>query len=239
MKLSTTMVVIPFLILGLILSSGCSAKTETPVPVNPNRLPTLPTFPTRTPSPLLATAMQKMNQTAPTEIPTEEQAPQPGQEEYPTRSAMEYPDSTTSNADTQPNPVQTVTIYLVVLEGNQPGVEMIGCGDQLMAVVLPITPTTGVLRAALTKLLSIREAYYGESGLYHALYQSDLTVERIELENGLARVYLSGQLITGGVCDIPRIQAQLETTALQFSTVNQVQFYINGESLEEVLSLKD
>jgi hypothetical protein len=38
--------------------------------------------------------------------------------------------------------------------------------------------------------------------------------------------------------DSPRIKAQLEETALQFSTVTKVSVYINDKSLEDVLSLK-
>jgi hypothetical protein len=40
----------------------------------------------------------------------------------------------------------------------------------------------------------------------------------------------------GGVCDSPRVQAQLEEIALQFSTVNSVAVFINGEPLDQVLS---
>ncbi len=48
-----------------------------------------------------------------------------------------------------------------------------GCDDSLVAVEVPIAPTVGVLRAALNQLLSLKSSYYGQSGLYTALYQSD------------------------------------------------------------------
>jgi hypothetical protein len=40
----------------------------------------------------------------------------------------------------------------------------------------------------------------------------------------------------GGVCDSPRVQAQIEQTALQFSTVSEVEVFVNDTPLEEVLS---
>ena len=79
---------------------------------------------------------------------------------------------------------------------------------------------------------------YGESGLYNALYQSDLQVESISLENGKAEIYLTGTMMLGGECDNPRVEAQLKQTALQFSTVQEVSIYINGKLLSEVLSLR-
>jgi len=42
----------------------------------------------------------------------------------------------------------------------------------------------------------------------------------------------------GGVCDAPRVEAQIEQTALQFSTVHEVAVFINDVPLEDVLSLK-
>jgi hypothetical protein len=49
---------------------------------------------------------------------------------------------------------------------------------------------------------------------------------------------LSGTMMLGGVCDNPRVEAQLEETALQFPTVSQVSVFVNSRPLEEVLSLK-
>jgi spore germination protein GerM len=101
-----------------------------------------------------------------------------------------------------------------------------------------ITPTEAVLRAALTKLLSIKTRFYGESGLYNSLYQSNLSIESLIIQNGVATIRLSGTISMGGECDTPRFQAQLEQTALQFSTVKQVSIFINGKPLSEVLSSK-
>jgi hypothetical protein len=131
-----------------------------------------------------------------------------------------------------------VQIYLIGLEDNgQTGVT-VGCGDSAIPVQVEIQPTQGVLKAALEALLSIKDQYYGQSGLYNALYQSDLQVDSININNGKATVYLSGSLIMGGECDNPRVQAQLEQTVLQFPTVTEADIYVNGKPLSDVLSLK-
>lgn len=101
---------------------------------------------------------------------------------------------------------------------------------------VPIAPTVAVLRAALNQLLALKSQYYGESGLYNALYQSNLTVGDLNIVNGEAIIYLEGTFLQGGTCDSPRIQAQLEQTALQFSTVSSVSIYINNKPLKTLLS---
>ncbi len=115
---------------------------------------------------------------------------------------------------------------------------MIGCGDSLVPVTEQILPTQGVLRAALEILLGIQQQYYGQSGLYNALYQSNLTIEDLRIENGRASIRLAGKLLLGGVCDNPRVEAQLVETAKQFSTVKEVEIFINGKPLKDVLSEK-
>lgn len=131
----------------------------------------------------------------------------------------------------------SVQVYLIALEDAGQSGPAIGCGDSVVPVRVPIAqPTAAVLRASMEALVSLNDRYYGESGLYNALYQSDLTVGAIGLAAGQATIHLSGSLIMGGACDAPRVKAQLEQTALQFSTVNQVTIYINGETLDSVLS---
>jgi hypothetical protein len=53
---------------------------------------------------------------------------------------------------------------------------------------------------------------------------------------GRARVELSGNVSIGGACDVPRIEAQLERTVLQFDDVATVEILVNGVPLEDVLS---
>ena len=122
-------------------------------------------------------------------------------------------------------------IYLMALDDSgQSGME-IGCGDSVIPVEVTIEPTIAPLTAALNTLFGLDERFYGQSGLYNALYRSDLTVDRITITKGIATIYLTGQLQVGGVCDEPRVRAQLEETALQYYTVDEVQIFVNGEPL--------
>jgi Sporulation and spore germination len=151
--------------------------------------------------------------------------------------ATDAPTATAVPAVTSTGP-QYVQIYLIAIEDNGQSGLAVGCGDSAVPVQVEIPHTQGVLRAALNSLLSIKDQYYGGSGLYNALYQSDLQVESVKIENGKATVSLTGTLLLGGECDNPRVQAQLEQTVRQFSTVTEVEIFINGRPLADVLSLK-
>ncbi len=133
---------------------------------------------------------------------------------------------------------QIIKIYLVAIGDNGVSGTKIGCDDSLIAVDVGIPPTAGVLRAAISELLAIDSEMYGDSGLYNALYQSNLEIENLSVINGVASIYLSGDLMLGGVCDHPRVESQLSAIALQFSTVSSVEIFINGIPLKDVLSLK-
>ncbi|MGA2503233.1 MAG: GerMN domain-containing protein [Anaerolineales bacterium] len=132
----------------------------------------------------------------------------------------------------------TVQIFLIAVSDNGQRGSLVGCGDSAVPVQVQTPPTSQVLQAALVALLSIKDQFYGQSGLYNALYQSDLQVDSITIAAGKASVYLSGTLLLGGECDNPRVQAQLEQTILQFPTVTEADIFINGKPLADVLSLK-
>jgi hypothetical protein len=132
----------------------------------------------------------------------------------------------------------TVEVFLIAVGDNGQSGQLVGCGDSAVPVQVAIPATQGVLRAALQALFAIKQQYYGESGLYNALYQSNLQVDSASIESGTAIVNLAGTLTLGGECDNPRVEAQIEQTALQFATVKQVSVFLNGKPLKEVLSLK-
>lgn len=134
--------------------------------------------------------------------------------------------------------VHTVLIFLIAVGDNGQSGSLVGCGDSSVPVQVKTPPTSQVLQAALVSLLSIKDQFYGQSGLYNALYQSDLQVDSVTIVAGKASVYLTGTLLMGGECDIPRVQAQFEQTILQFPTVTEADIFINGKPLADVLSLK-
>jgi hypothetical protein len=170
-------------------------------------------------------------------------APPTGTARPPADTAAPVPTDTTNPTLTSVPPTatptsMTVKIYLIAIDDGGASGPAVGCGDSAVAVDVEVPYSVGVLRAALEKLLSIRRQYYGESGLYDALYQSDLAVADVNIDAGHADIHLTGTLTQGGECDSPRIEAQLTKTALQFPTVHSVSIYINGTLLEDLLSLR-
>jgi hypothetical protein len=72
--------------------------------------------------------------------------------------------------------------------------------------------------------------------LYNALHQLELRLASVSIRRDVAKLHFAGRLVTSGVCDGPRVQAQIEETALQFPTVKKVKVFINGTPLSEYLS---
>lgn len=133
---------------------------------------------------------------------------------------------------------ENVIIYLIAIEDAGVSGKKIGCDDSLVPFELPSGSTLDSPWNAIETLLSLSESYVGNSGFYNAFYQSDLKLIHFETQDGIARVELEGELILGGVCDSPRIEEQLYATILQDNRIADVEIYINGKVLEEVLSLK-
>jgi hypothetical protein len=125
-------------------------------------------------------------------------------------------------------------IFLVAIGDNGQSGMRIGCGDSLVPVTVQVEAASGTdvkIARAIAALLAIKQQYYGQSGLYDALYQSNLTVAGVSLLDGAAVVRLSGSLVVGGVCDEPRVEQQLAQTALQFPGVTNVSIVLNNGPL--------
>jgi hypothetical protein len=127
-------------------------------------------------------------------------------------------------------------IYLIALEDKGASGKLIGCDDSVVPVEIMVDPGADALRAALEILLGLKDQYYGQSGLYNALYQSNLQIDKIEIEPNELKVELVGTVMLGGVCDNPRFSAQLTETVAQFAEGREVKIEINDESLDEFLS---
>lgn len=209
------------LLLFLTLLLGACGRFEVSIEQTPSPIVTVTSqIPANTATPVIISPTEQVNPTATRAIPS----PTPV---LPT--ATQVPRTPTQAQ-------QTVKIFLIALEDNGQTGPVVGCGDSVIPVTVVIPSTQGVLKAALGKLLSIGEQYYGESGLYNALYQSDLQLKGVTIDQGKAIIHLTGALMLGGVCDAPRVEAQIEQTALQFSTVSSVEVFINEIPLEDVLS---
>jgi hypothetical protein len=219
------------LLMFVLLSLTACGRFDVSVEPLSTSLPTI-TFniPTNTPA-AIASSTEQINSTATAVIPTSTivlPTATVAQQVLPTLTAF-APTTATE---------QTVKIVLIALEDNGQSGILVGCGDSAIPITVTIPRTQGVLRAALEKLFSAKQQFYGESGYYNALYQSDLQVAKVVIEQGKAIIHLTGSIVLGGTCDAPRVEAQIEQTALQFSTVNDVAVFVNDVTLEDVLSTK-
>lgn len=126
--------------------------------------------------------------------------------------------------------------YVALDDGGSSGVRF-GCNDSLVAVHDADPSILEPLQAAMSQLLSGRGAP-PPSGLYNSLAASTLQYVSGYFDGTTVVVNLSGSVQPGGVCDIPRIEAQLTHTAVTAVGAIRAEIYVNGVSLAQVLSLR-
>jgi hypothetical protein len=210
--------------LALLELIGCSAaSTPTPAPASAS-----------TPAPLSTAAATAAPTSASTALPTMMSTVTP----TPVSSPVPTIKTTPTRTPTIAAGAERVKLYFIAVNDNGVAGKKIGCNDSLVAVDRAIPATNAPHTAALNVLFSLTDKDYGQSGLYNALYQSKLKLDSAAIVSAKATINLSGSLIQGGVCDSPRIQAQIEQVALQFSTVKSVAVFLNGKSLQQALSEK-
>lgn len=131
--------------------------------------------------------------------------------------------------------VSEVQIALLDTELSTTGKQR-GC-DRVVMVERSITPTEAPLSATLGLLFSLNTEEVDGYHNFIASTHDTLSFERAAVEDGVAHIYLRGELSgLAGVCDNPRAAIQIEETALQFSTVSSVQLYLNGEATDLIPS---
>ena len=104
--------------------------------------------------------------------------------------------------------------------------ETIGCDDRIGFVkVHRAASTDSLVHDALATLFSVKETGY--NGLYNAIANSSLAVEKIQSADGVTtEVWLKGTLVSGGACDSPRAKAQIEHTVKRFKPTFKI--ILNG-----------
>lgn len=132
-------------------------------------------------------------------------------------------------------------IYLIVPDGMRVEgvsydiVDTVGCNDLLVRVNTYEHFTSP--SQALEKIF-----YFDDraNGYYNSLAGSHISVDHIDgAPGGVTNVFLNGSLQVNGVCDVPRIQAQLKSTVQQFDKNAHVRIFVNNIPLEDVLSEND
>lgn len=154
----------------------------------------------------------------------------------PSAPATPVPSSTITLSAPAPTPsIDGITVYYVRLDdGGSSGVRF-GCNDSLVALS-DSTPGAGEpLQRALTRLL---EGGDNANGLYNALAGSTLQYLSGYFDGTTVVVKLTGSVQPGGVCDLPRIEAQLTQTAITATGAARAEIYIDGVSLSQALRLR-
>ncbi|MBI5032012.1 MAG: GerMN domain-containing protein [Chloroflexi bacterium] len=208
---------------------GCSSEPTSLLVSTPTRV-FIPTSPPPSPIPNVA----------PTNLPVSSPSATATRVIVPAVTATTAPTVKVVPTATSPSAAgkMTIKLFFVALEDNGKSGIKIGCNDSIVAVDRQIPATQAPLTASLNELFSIHDKNYGQSGLYNALANANLKVDGAAVINGKATIYISGTLNLSGVCDDPRVQAQIEQVALQFSTVKQVSVFLNGIPIEKALSQK-
>jgi spore germination protein GerM len=133
-------------------------------------------------------------------------------------------------------PTQKVKIYLVALGDAGKLGPKFGCDDSLVAVSRSIAPTTAPLTAAINQLLATPRTYAPDKRLSNNWFGPGLKLKSASVQNGLATLRFDGHVAIAGVCDTPRIEKQIEATALQFKNVKKVRVFVGNETLSESIS---
>ncbi len=143
-----------------------------------------------------------------------------------------------SSPATQATPTESATksevrLYYVSLGNVANSTAVIGCGDGLVEKRELIDGLNNDIKATYERQLSIKDQAV-DGGLYNALARSNLQLEDVRIESGIAHVVLTGELVTADNCDKARVRTMLERPALQFPDVNSVIVRVNGYLLEEL-----
>lgn len=151
-----------------------------------------------------------------------------------------YDDGTTlagilkGNASPAEN-TMSVKVYLVAMGDNGKTGKKIGCEDSLVPVTRTIRKTAAPLTAALAQLLATPQHPAVNPKLENFWKGRDLKIKSVSIRNNTATIYISGEVFVAGVCDIPRIESQIEETARQFPNVKRVKVFIGRQSLRDAI----
>ena len=133
--------------------------------------------------------------------------------------------------------ISKARIFLIAVEDHGAAGPAVGCGDSAVPVDLELPVAKPALWGSLEALLAAGQGY-DNRGLYNALANSPLRIQKIERAGATARIYLTGYLEIGGECDSPRVLSQLTETATQFQDVDKAELFLDGKPLAALLSGK-
>lgn len=128
-----------------------------------------------------------------------------------------------------------VKVYLVTLGDNGKMGKKIGCDDSLVPVTRTIKATPAPLKSALEELLSTPPETGDNPKLQNFWKGRNLKVRSASIRNYTATIHISGEVYVAGICDLPRIESQIEATARQFPNVKKVKVFIGKRTLADAI----
>ncbi|MFL4474987.1 hypothetical protein ACIPVK_13400 [Paeniglutamicibacter sp. MACA_103] len=131
-----------------------------------------------------------------------------------------------------------MTIFYVALGDQGQAGPMIGCGDSIVATETGPVIYASQVEASMSDLLENKDTVHGESGLMNALAGSNLSYVSSSVWGDTVTVELTGDLSSGGICDDPRIIAQLSYTAMVAAGSGEAKILVDGTDITDKLSQK-
>jgi hypothetical protein len=141
-----------------------------------------------------------------------------------------------NNAPAANDQTTTVKVAVIALDDGGKTGPKIGCNDSVVYITKTIPQTTQPLNEAMKQLFALNsEIVRGQDSdqeFYNVISKMEsLKFDHATLENGIGKIYLTGSFAgLGGVCDSPRVQAQIEETANQFKLI--LETYLNGKKVD-------
>lgn len=133
--------------------------------------------------------------------------------------------------------MNSIAIYFIAIGDAGKMGKKVGCDDSLIKINKQTTDTPSV-QTAISHLLSIKSATYGDKGLYNALSLSSLNFQSVQIIDNVDVVSVTGKYFLGGVCDGPRLIEQIQATAREYSQGRDIRVIINGIPAEQLFSGK-
>lgn len=160
-----------------------------------------------------------------------------------TPNAAPPAESATGDApgDSPQNMLATSRIAVILYEGAGSAGREVGCGDAVVWIERPAEVGDSQLERALRTLLATPASVAADGTTYaNALGETSLLLESATIENGVATIRLAGNLMLGGVCDSPRVEAQLAYTIHQFPEITSHVIELNGsaDAWDQLFSFK-
>ncbi len=120
----------------------------------------------------------------------------------------------------------TITVPLVTENSVGADFGPFGCLSYIKFVEREVPQTQAVLGATYNWLFSNPSSVGAYSNTIAT--QTNLDFQSVEIVNGTAKVYLTGSIMANHCADAT-FGAQIEQAAFQYSTVNDIEVYVNGE----------